>query len=84
MRNLPDRPEPGETGTVTDAQIMEQVIEERRRELFLEGHRAYDRARYGLPLYPAAGSPCRWGGVHGSAICFPLPNVERDNNPDIS
>ena len=67
----------------SDAQIMEQVIEERRRELFLEGHRAYDRVRFGLPLYPAPGSPYRWGGVHGSATCFPLPNVERDNNPNI-
>lgn len=71
------------TGLSND-QIMEHVIEERRRELFLEGHRAYDRARYGLPLYPAVGSAYRWGGVHGSATCFPLPNVERDNNPNIS
>ena len=68
---------------LNNAQIMEHVIEERRRELFLEGHRAYDRARFGLDLYPAVGSPYRWGGVHGAATCFPLPNVERDNNPNI-
>ena len=67
----------------SEADIQAHLIEERRRELFLEGHRAYDRARFGVPLMPPAGSPYRWGGVHGSAVCFPLPNVERDNNPNI-
>ena len=68
---------------LSDADIRDHLIEERRRELFLEGHRAYDRARLGVELIPPAGSPYRWGGVHGSAVCFPLPNVERDNNPNI-
>jgi len=60
--------------------IRDQVIEERRRQFFLDGHRAYDRIRFNLPLDPAAGSPYRWGGLHGDAKCLPLPDVERNNN----
>ena len=37
----------------------------------------------GITLEPATGTPYRWGGIHGDAICFPLPNIERDNNPNI-
>ncbi len=61
-------------------EIRNQVIEERRRQFFLDGHRVWDRIRFNLPLDPAAGSPYRWGGNHGSAKCLPLPNVEKNNN----
>jgi hypothetical protein len=65
----------------TDAtEIRNQIIEERRRQFFLEGHRVWDKIRFNLPLEPAAGSPYRWGGNHGGARCLPLPNVEKDNN----
>jgi hypothetical protein len=62
------------------AEIRAQVIEERRRQLFLDGHRLYDRIRFGLPLDPAPGAAYRWGGVHGDAKCMPLPDVEKRNN----
>ncbi len=65
------------------ATIRSQVIEERRRQLWLTGSRAHDIRRLNLPLDPPAGSPYRWGGVHGSARCFPLPDNERDANPNI-
>lgn len=63
--------------------IREQVIEERRRELFLEGHRFHDIRRLNLPLDPAPDTPYRKGGLYGSDRCFPLPDVERRNNPNV-
>jgi starch-binding outer membrane protein, SusD/RagB family len=69
----------------TAAQIKTQLIEERRRELFLEGHRLGDLRRYGLTFTPAAGTAyAAGGGVYGTQTCFPLPDVERINNPNIS
>ena len=58
--------------------------EERRRELYLEGHRLGDVRRYNLPLSPAAGTPYAFGGVYGTQSCFPLPDVEKINNPNIT
>jgi len=60
-----------------------QIIEERRREFFLEGHRLGDIRRYDLPLLPATGVPYAFGGVYGNQRCFPLPDVERINNPNL-
>jgi hypothetical protein len=68
----------------TAADVLAQVIEERRRELFLEGHRLGDVRRYGVPLDPAPGTPYPdGGGAYGDQSCFPLPDVERINNPNI-
>jgi hypothetical protein len=68
----------------TPEEVRAQVIEERRRELFLEGHRLGDMIRYDLPLFPAPGTPFPVaGGVFGDQVCFPLPAVERLNNPNI-
>ncbi|MGH7527140.1 MAG: RagB/SusD family nutrient uptake outer membrane protein [Gemmatimonadales bacterium] len=70
-------------GGGTPAEVMTQIIEERSRELFLEGHRLGDIIRYDLPLYPAPGAPFSEGGGFGTQVCFPLPAVERNNNPNI-
>ena len=67
----------------TQAQVLAQVREERRRELFLEGHRLGDMRRLNLPLIPAVGAPFPRGGIYGDQRCFPLPAVERNNNPNI-
>ena len=68
----------------TAAEVRAQIIEERRRELFLEGHRLGDLRRYGLEFLPAAGTPFPGGGgTYGTQTCFPLPDVERINNPTI-
>jgi starch-binding outer membrane protein, SusD/RagB family len=71
----------------TADEVMNQVVEERRRELFLEGQRLGDIIRYGLPLSPAPGTPFSTGagfsGTYGTQVCFPLPAVERNNNPNI-
>lgn len=67
----------------TDADVLAQIIEERRRELHLEGHRLGDIRRYGLPLSPPPGAPYPSGGTYGDQKCFPLPDVERIHNPNI-
>ena len=72
-------PFPG--GSVSE--IAAQVIEERNRELWLEGHRFFDIRRLNLPLFPAPGTPYRKGGTYGNNICFPLPDVEVRNNPNV-
>jgi hypothetical protein len=68
----------------TAADVRATIIEERRRELFLEGHRLGDIRRYQLPLNPAPGTAyTTGGGTYGTQNCFPLPDVERINNPNI-
>ena len=70
---------------LTGAQVLDQIIEERRRELFLEGHRLGDIRKYNLALRPAPGTPYTiGGGTYGDQRCFPLPDIERNNNPNIS
>lgn len=64
-------------------EISRQIVEERRRELFLEGHHLGDLIRYDLPLDPAPGTVFVNGGVYGDMRCMPLPDVERLNNPSI-
>jgi hypothetical protein len=66
------------------AQVLAQLVEDRRRELFLEGHRLGDLRRYNLPMQPLAGTtyPAS-SGTYGAQSCFPLPDVERINNPSI-
>jgi hypothetical protein len=69
----------------TAAEVRAQLIDERRRELFLEGQRFGDIIRFNIPQTPAAGTPYpAKGGVYGSQICFPLPDIERNNNPTLA
>lgn len=67
--------------------IADEVTESRKRELFLEGQHLYDVRRLNLPLDPAAGIPYSTvylkGGNYGTERCFPLPDVETLNNPNI-
>jgi len=66
------------------AEIRTQLIYERGAELFLEGQHMQDLERFNLPLVPAPGTPFPHGGVFGDQICFPLPEVEYLNNPNIN
>jgi len=66
------------------ADIQGTLIEERRRELWLEGQRLYDLARFNAPLNPAQGTAFPKGGTYGPTRCLPLPDIERFNNPCIS
>jgi len=64
------------------AAIRSQIVEERKREFFLDGHHMGDLRQYNIPLTPAPGTPFYQGGTYQSQSCFPLPNVERLNNPN--
>jgi SusD family len=72
----------------TQAEVQAQIIEERRREFFLEGQRLGDIIRYNLTVTPVKGTPFKNGGTYGNdtgiQLCFPLPDIERNNNPNIS
>lgn len=74
---------PAYTGAADAASIKTLIINERQRELFLEGFRNYDIQRLGLPLNPAVGTayPLK-GGTYGDTKCLPLPDIERFNNPN--
>ena len=69
------------TGT-TAAEIKAELIEQRRREFFLEGQHLGDLIRYGITPQPAAGTAYHGSGVYGNQLCLPLPDAERINNPN--
>jgi hypothetical protein len=75
--NLPEY-----TGGTGAALIQQLIIQERARELYLEGHHLNDLRRFNIPNTPPAGTPYRQGGVYGAVRCFPLPAVEKTNNPN--
>ncbi|HUG42460.1 MAG TPA: RagB/SusD family nutrient uptake outer membrane protein [Longimicrobiales bacterium] len=70
--------------TLDDATVLAKVIDERGRNLFLEGVRNGDLRRYldqyGIDLWTRVTPQ----GVEAmDAVCYPLPDVERENNPGI-
>jgi hypothetical protein len=67
------------------AQIQAQIVEERQMEFFLDGHHLGDIRQYGIPLSPPAGYPFKdGGGTYVDQKCFPLPDNERLNNPNMN
>ena len=71
------------TGQTDAASITNLIASERQRVLFLEGYRGYDIERLNLPLVPATGTAYLQGGVYGGTVCLPVPDIERDNNPNV-
>ncbi len=65
------------------ASLQQTLIEERRKELWMEGHRMYDIIRFNIPQLPATGTAFVRGGFYGAIKCLPLPDIERFNNPNI-
>jgi len=57
------------------------VLEERRRQLFSEGQRYGDMLRKGLQFQQGTN---RKGQQYSNLTCVPLPDVETQNNPNIS
>src|SRR5207247_10973510 len=51
--------------------IKTEIIDQRRRELFVEGQNLGDVIRYGISLHPPAGSLYRGGGTYGSQLGLP-------------
>ena len=58
------------------------LVEERRRELWLQGNRWYDERRFELTQFPAVGATYAKGGVYGDQRCWPVPDAERLANPN--
>jgi hypothetical protein len=66
--------------TSTDeAVIQAQVVEERRRELWLEGHRLGDMLRLNIPFPSGVTNK---GEPYGPITCIPLPTTEINVNPN--
>jgi hypothetical protein len=63
--------------------IQNQILYERKTQLFLDSHNLGDIRQYNIPLTPAPGTAFKDGGTYGSQTCFPLPANETDNNPNI-
>jgi hypothetical protein len=70
------------TGAEDAATVKALLIEERRRDLWLEGQRLGDVQRYGIALKPAPGRPYVFGGTYGNTTCLPLPDAELQANPN--
>jgi hypothetical protein len=62
------------------AVVARKLLEERGRTLFLEGQRVGDLRRF-IDVFGINGFPT--GEGFGDQTCFPLPDAERNNNPDI-
>ena len=76
--------QPPYTGTTAQDDLNE-IVDQRRRALFLTGTHFGDIIRYNLTVSPAAGTSTPWnqqyGPDKGSQMCLPLPQVEILNNP---
>jgi starch-binding outer membrane protein, SusD/RagB family len=74
-------------GATDAASLLTEIIDQRRRALWLTGTHFPDLIRYDLQVAPLQGSATPWGQQFGpdvgSQMCLPLPNVERDNNPSL-
>lgn len=66
------------------AEILAHIIQERSRELYLEGYRMGDAFRYGLEAEVFPMGLNHKGQPYIAQTCIPLPDVEIDNNPNIS
>jgi hypothetical protein len=78
------------TGATDAASLLNEVIDQRRRALFLTGTNFGDIVRYKLTLTPATGTNFPAGQTYGSQSCvgdrrigLPLPDVERQSNPKL-
>ena len=62
----------------TASEVLAQIVEERKREFFLESHHYGDAIRYAIPAFPAPNTPHRLGGFHGpNMACLPVPSFEQ-------
>lgn len=76
--------QPAYAGT-TAAEDLNEIIDQRRRALFLTGTHFGDIIRYNLTITPVAGSATPWNQIfgpdRGNQLCLPLPQAELLNNP---
>jgi hypothetical protein len=75
--------QPPYIGPTDAASLRAELIEQRRRALWLDSHHLGDVIRYGITLAPPAGTAYYNGGTYGTSVCLALPDVERLNNPNL-
>lgn len=68
------------TGLESDAELLDIVLEERRRQLWLEGHRLNDMLRHDIEFPQGTNHK---GQLYGPITCMPLPEQEKRANPNI-
>ncbi len=66
----------------TNSDFTTALVDERSRELFLQGNRWFDVRRFNTTLLPATGTAYAKGGVYGDQRCWPLPDAETLANPN--
>jgi len=62
------------------ANMLPTILEERRRQLFSEGHRLNDMLRHNIPFPTGTNHK---GQTYGPTTCMWLPDQERNNNPNM-
>lgn len=75
----------GGQGAITSADsagASDSLFDQRKRELFLEGQHLFDLIRFNKTPNPPAGTTFNGGGTYASQLCLPLPDVEKNNNPN--
>jgi starch-binding outer membrane protein, SusD/RagB family len=76
------------TGATDAASLLTEIIDQRRRALWLTGTHFGDIIRYNLTVTPAVNTMAPWnqqyGPDQGSQMLLPLPEVEIRNNPQLS
>jgi hypothetical protein len=81
LRDLARLPRYAPANVADNQAILAQVIEERRRELFLEGHRLSDMLRFRIP-FPTGLN--HLGEPYGPTTCLPLPDAEYNGNSNLT
>ncbi|MGH7551872.1 MAG: RagB/SusD family nutrient uptake outer membrane protein, partial [Longimicrobiales bacterium] len=81
LRDLARLPRYAPTNVADNQAVLAQVIEERRRELFLEGHRLSDMLRFRIS-FPSGLN--HLGEPYGPTTCLPLPDGEYNGNSNLT
>lgn len=64
------------------ATASDSLFDQRKREFFLEGQHLFDLIRFNKTPNPPAGTAFNGGGTYATQLCLPLPDVEKNNNPN--
>lgn len=73
--------------TLTGQDLVDELRNQRGRDLFLAGNRLGDLRRWlrgGEDLFPSGQHTNDQWGAYGTATCFPLPLEEYEGNPNIT
>lgn len=79
--------QPALTAPITVDELRAALMDQRRRDFFLDGHRLGDLRRYkkfyGIDEFPSGVHPNEIWGNYGPGECIPVVNPERIGNPNM-